>query len=169
MSFGRNPWQFPSGSLQWFQQFFLKEICYDFNCFSSGKFTCRKLPRICLKWHLREFPSEKTVEKGNLPCKFPWGKPLKSSQISFRKNRWNQCKFPLGKNDFLEWFQEFFLKEICDDFKGLSEGLWQTSFQKLRILGKKKDLRISFRKKQLKFRNRTFTRFKDPTPQGGMK
>ena len=43
-------------SLQWFQQFFLKEICYDFNCFSSGKFTCRKLPRICLKWHL-QFPN----------------------------------------------------------------------------------------------------------------
>ena len=43
---------------------------------------------------------------------------------------------PAFRIHFLEWFQEFFLKEICDEFKGFSSGLWQTSFQKLRISGK---------------------------------
>ena len=162
MSFETNPWQFPSGilqSLQIPQGFVSNGICNFLTGFAMIS---------------AAFP--KTVE---IIANFLQEKPLKSSQISFRKNRFrllsdgfNDVSLyyqPACRIHFLEWFQEFFLKEICDDFKGLSEGLWQTSFQKLRILGKKKDLRISFRKKQLKFRNRTFTRFKDPTPQGGMK
>ena len=72
---------------------------------------------------------------------------------------------PAFRIHFLEWFQEFFLKEICDEFTGFSSGLWQTSFQKLRMSGKNTDLRISFRKKQLKFRIRTFSRFKNPSTQ----
>ena len=113
---------FPKGNLQWFPRSFFPQL--KSLQIPLGKLKPSESSRN--RFFLKEICDDSAVfPKGNLR----WFQRFFLKGISMAN--------PAFRIHFLEWFQEFFLKEICDEFKGFSSGLWQTSFQKLRISGRK--------------------------------